>query len=193
MRRLSVSEPGPCYREHMLKKYRLASAALLFCLGLAPAANLAAQEPLDGPHRQFRDDLLDNLVGSWRLTRKIRGQTVENSVRAEWVLNHQFLQIHMKDVKSPPAYEAMVFIGYDNTSERYVAHWLDVFGGRSSETLGFGVRSGNSIKFVFEYPDGPFHNTFTWDPGARAWNFLMRSKDKTGKWTVFAEDNLRRG
>ncbi len=141
----------------------------------------------------FRDDLLDNLVGNWRLTRKIRGQAVENSLKAEWVLNHQFLQIHMRDVNTPPAYEAMIFIGYDNTSERYVAHWLDVFGGRFSETLGYGVRSGNSIKFVFEYPDGPFHNTFTWDREAKTWNFLMRSKDKTGKWAVFAEDNLRRG
>lgn len=42
----------------------------------------------------------------------------------------------MKDVSSPPNYEAMVFIGYDNTSERYVVHWIDVFGGRFSETLG---------------------------------------------------------
>lgn len=165
---------------------------LLMCLCLVPATNHVGQESLDGRHRVFRDELLDNLVGSWRLTRKIRGQTVENSIKVEWVLNHQFIQIHMKDVNSSPAYEAMVFIGYDNTSERYVAHWLDVFGGRFSETLGYGTRSGNSIKFVFEYPDGPFHNTFTWDPEARTWTFLMRSKDKTGKWVVFAEDNLRR-
>jgi hypothetical protein len=66
-----------------------------------------------------------------------------------------------------------------------------VFGGRSSETLGYGTRFGNSIKFVFEYPDGPFQNTFTWDPEKKAWNFLARSKDKEGKWVVFAEDNLR--
>lgn len=176
-----------------MKRSGIASVALLLCLGLSPAADLAAQEPLDGPRRVFRDDLLENLVGSWKLTRKIRGQTVENSVKAEWALNHQFLQIHMKDVNTPPAYEALVFIGYDNTSERYVVHWLDVFGGRFSETLGYGTRSGSSIKFVFEYPDGPFHNTFTWDPAARTWSFLMRSKDKAGKWTVFAEDTLRRG
>jgi hypothetical protein len=177
----------------MMRKSPLPSAAaLLVCLCLASAIDLAGQEPLDGRHRIFRDELLDNLVGDWRLTRKIRGQTAENTVKAEWVLNHQFLRIHMKDVNSPPAYEAMVFIGYDNTSERYVAHWMDVFGGRFSETLGYGTRSGNSIRFVFEYPDGPFHNTFTWEPDKKAWTFLMRSKDKTGKWVVFAEDNLRR-
>lgn len=171
---------------------RLARGARLLALGLALWAGAAGQEPLDGPHRIFRDELLDNLVGEWKLTRKIRGRTVENSVKAEWVLNHQFLQLRMKGAGSPPAYEALVLIGYDNTSERYVAHWLDVFGGRSSATLGYGRREGNSIRFVFEYPDGPFHNTFTWRPEAKTWNFLMRSKDKAGRWGTFAEDDLRR-
>jgi hypothetical protein len=41
----------------------------------------------------------------------------------------------------PPAYQAAVFIGFDNTSERYVAHWIDAGGGRFSETLGFGKRA----------------------------------------------------
>lgn len=94
--------------------------------------------------------------------------------------------------KTPASYEAMVFIGYDNTSERYVAHWIDVFGGRFSESLGYGTRAGNSIKFVFEYPDGPFHNTFTWNPETKMWVSLLEQKDTTGKWKVFAEDTLRR-
>jgi len=170
----------------MLHKFILAAVTVLcLCLGSA-----LGQEPLDGPNRIFRDELLDKLAGNWKLTRKIRGRTVENSVRAEWVLNHQFLLVHMKDVATPSTYEAMVYIGYDNASERYVVHWLDLFGGRFSETLGYGSRSGNSIKFVFEYPDGPFHNTFTWDEKTGGWNFLLETKDKTGKWVVFAEDTL---
>lgn len=152
----------------------------------------AAQEPLDGPHRIFKDELLENLVGEWKLARKIRGRSAENTVKVEWVLNHQFLRIHMKDVATPPNYEAMVFVGYDNMSERYVVHWIDVFGGRASETLGYGKRDGNSIKFVFEYPDGPFHNTFTWNPADKTWTFLGEQKNKEGKWATFAEDKLRR-
>jgi len=175
----------------MVQKFILA-AVTVFCLGLGPVTiHSSSQDPLDGPNRIFRDDLLDKLVGNWKLTRKIRGRTVENSVRAEWVLNHQFLLVHMKDTAVPATYEAMVFIGYDNTSDRYVVHWLDQFGGRFSETLGYGTRSGNSIKFVFEYPDGPFHNTFTWDEKAAGWNFLLQTKNKTGNWVVFAEDTLR--
>jgi hypothetical protein len=33
-------------------------------------------------------------------------------------------------------------------------------GGRFSETLGYGTRDGNAIRFVFEYPDGPFRTTY---------------------------------
>ena len=151
-----------------------------------------AQEPLDGPNATFKDELLENLVGDWKLSRQIRGRTVENSAKVEWILNHQFLRIHMKDVQTPSTYEAMVFVGYDNASERYVVHWIDVFGGRFSETLGYGKRDGNSIKFVFEYPDGLFHNTFTWNAADKTWTFLMEQKNQQGKWTRFAEDRLRR-
>jgi len=75
---------------------------------------------------------------------------------------------------------------------RYVAHWIDAFGGRFSETLGYGTRSGNIIKFVFEYPDGPFLNTFTWNPDKKSWTFLMQQKDQNGKRPLFAEDTLVR-
>jgi hypothetical protein len=156
------------------------------------AVPLLAQEPLDGPNRILHDELLDNLAGHWLVSREIRGKIVQNTVDAKWVLNHQFLHLHMKDVATPPAYEAMIFIGYDNASERYVAHWIDIFGGRISETLGYGHRTGNSIAFNFEYPDGPFHNTFTWDPSSKQWISRMENKDAAGNWKPFATDTFRR-
>src|ERR1044071_2672489 len=174
---------------------RTTFSVLLFALLLASfglSARVYAQEPVDGPNRPFKDELLENLVGEWKLTRQIRRQTVQNTVQVEWVLNHQFLRIHMKDVATAAQYEAMVFVGYDNASDRYVAHWIDVFGGRFSETLGYGTREGNSIKFVFEYPDGPFHNTFTWNAPDKTWTFLLEQKNKEGKWPTFATDTLLR-
>ncbi len=124
------------------------------------------------------------------------GETANHSVEVQWVLNHQFLRIHEKDSNPPKQddvpYEAMVFLGYDNASERYVAHWIDVFGGRASETLGYGRRSGNTIEFVFEYPDGPFHTSFRWDPQASAWHWLMRTKNKAGEWVEFGRFTLTR-
>ena len=174
-------------------KLRLLVTILLFLTCIDLARNQTwAQQPLDGPGRVFHDELLDNLVGDWKIARKFKTRTVDNTATAEWVLNNQFLLIHMKDANSPPQYEANIYVGFDNTSDRYVAHWIDVFGARVSETMGFGSRSGNSIKFVFEYPDGPFLNTFTWNPEKKSWTFLMQHKDPNGKWILFAEDTLAR-
>ena len=112
------------------------------------------------------------------------------------MLNHQFVKIEERDLNVPAkasvAYEANVFLGYDNASERYVVHWIDVYGGRFSETLGYGKRSGNEIEFVFEYPDGPFHTAFRWRPESGAWQWLMTQKDKRGKWTEFGNMTLTR-
>ena len=88
--------------------------------------------------------------------------------------------------------KSAVFIGYDNTSERYVAHWLDIFGGRWSETLGYGTRVVNGICFVFEYPDGPFVNTFAFDAASKEWSTVMRQRNARGEWTTFAEERFRR-
>ncbi len=164
-------------------------AVIMLLLFLFVSAPVFAQSPRN---QVFKDDLLDNLVGEWKLVRKIRGRITENVAKADWVLNHQFLRIQMRDVANPPAYEATVFIGYDTTEDRYVVHWLDVFGGRSSQTLGHGTRNGNIVKFMFPYPEHPFVNTFTWNPEAKTWNFLMQQKNADKSWSVFAEDNLTR-
>jgi len=122
---------------------------------------------------------------------QVRGKPVEQSFTAEWVLAHQFLLLSMKDMAQPPAYEAHVYLGYDNASERYVAHWIDVFGGRFSETLGYGPREKDAVHLVFEYPDGPFHTTFTANSDG-TWSVLMRHRDAAGAWVTFGEYTLRR-
>ncbi len=166
----------------------LLTAVVVGGVGPAPAGALP---PLDGPHRPFQDELLDRLVGSWRVTGVIQGEPAEQTLEATWVLNHQFLRLDYEGVGAPPAgeprYQATVFVGRDNLSERYVAHWVDVFGGRWSTTLGFGTRQGDAVVFRFEYPDGPFENTFGWSPGTGRWRFLLRSRDSSGAWSTFAD------
>jgi len=160
------------------------------------AAQTQAPAPIDGPSQIFRDPLLDNMAGSWKLTGAIGKRPVEHTVDAQWILNHQFLEIHEKDTAAPktgsPAYEATVMIGYDNASERYVAHWIDIFGGRFSETLGYGTRSAGAIAFNFEYPDGPFRTTFEWRPEQTQWQWHMRQKNTAGQWQDFANLTLTR-
>jgi len=42
-----------------------------------------------GPPPALKDPFLDNLVGDWSVTRKMRnGRTIESTVRGEWVLKH---------------------------------------------------------------------------------------------------------
>jgi hypothetical protein len=163
--------------------------SLLLLLPLMTFAQ-SKPEPMDGPKQLFHDDLLDNLQGRWTLKGTITGHPGDAELDAVWVLNHQFLKVHEKGtstIPGRPPYEAEIYIGYDNASERYVAHWIDIYGGRFSETLGYGTRSGNSIKFIFEYPDGPFHNTFTWNSESKTWRFLLEQRNDAGKWVVFAD------
>src|SRR5438105_4233597 len=106
------------------------------------------------------DDLLDKLIGNWRIVREFENRRAENTAVVEWVLNHQFVRIHMKDVNEPPRYEGHIYIGFNLVEDRYVAHWIDVFGGQFSETLGLGRRDGDVIAFEFRYPDGLLTNLF---------------------------------
>lgn len=161
-----------------------------------PAKPAAAQTPappqptLDGPAHPLQDPLLDQLVGAWTMSGSVRGRKVTYTTHADWVLNHQFLKIDMRDVATPPSYEATFYLGYDNMSTRYVAHLVDVFGGRWSETLGFGQKDKDAITFVFEYPDGPFRTTFT--RTADGWAVDMRERAADGQWRDFASYTLKK-
>jgi hypothetical protein len=167
--------------------------ALLRALVALPflAPGPGATQQADGPRARFDDDLVSRLEGDWQLTRAIRGTEVRNRVVAKWVLNHQFLELRMKDVKEPPAYEAIVLIGYLHATKQYVAHWCDTYGGLFS-ARGLGVRNGNSVEFRFDYPDAPFFNTFTWKPESGQWVFRMESQDTGGSRRLFAVDTLVR-
>jgi hypothetical protein len=157
---------------------------------LAFSAALMAQQPGPGVQQPpLHDDLLDQLAGFWDLTGTVRGQPVHDRVDCEWILNHQFMRIHRKSVEGP--HEALMYLGYDPVSERFVAHLLDTFGARGSETLGYGIRSGDKLQFVFEYPSGPYHYTLSWDGKEKSWQFVLESKDRQGHWTTFSTQTLR--
>jgi hypothetical protein len=141
-------------------------------------------------------DLADHMTGDWYLTGPVMGQEAHHKVHAEWVLNRQFLRIGESTAPDAPKaerrYDAIWFLGYDPVSERYVMHLLDAFGARFSETLGYGVRNGNQLQFVFEYPDGPFHTTLRWSQVNGKWEWMMEQKGKDGNWGQFADLVLTR-
>jgi len=169
---------------------RRRSAAVLVLAALL--CGCATSAPVGSPaHPPLQDEFLDRLVGNWRVTRSVRGSTVQNAMDARWVLGHQFVRLHMIDVKTPPTYEASVLIGYDATKARYVAHWCDVFGAGYS-AVGYGARSGDSVEFRFAYDDGPFFNTFTWHPRDASWTFRGENGQPDGSRTLFMEDRATR-
>jgi len=164
-------------------------ALLLLWLPLLASGFAAAQLPTE-----WHDALADHLAGRWKVEGNVMGKDAHHEIQADWVLNHQFLRIHEQTAATAPKgerpYEAVWYLGYDSTSQRYVLHLMDIFGAQYSETLGFGVKDGNQIRFVFNYPDGPFHTTYRWNPDRDTWEWLMEQKAKDGKWSPFADLKL---
>jgi hypothetical protein len=157
------------------------AALLLVCVSATPL--VSQQAPAHGA-------ALDALQGRWRLAGRVQGDSVNYNGYGEWVLNHQFLRLNLRDVATPPQYEAHVYIGWDAERKQYMAHWLDIFGGRFSETLGYAPKDGDALRFLFEYPDGPFRTTFVF--GKAGWELDMKSRTKDGKWIPFAHYVARR-
>ncbi|MEA2762313.1 MAG: hypothetical protein QOD47_1597, partial [Gemmatimonadaceae bacterium] len=76
--------------------------ATVFCASTASAQT--AQSPT-------ATDLLDDLVGEWRMVGQVRGQPVTYDVLARRILNGRYVELHMRDIARPAQYEALVLIG----------------------------------------------------------------------------------
>jgi hypothetical protein len=156
----------------------LAVACLLL---VVPWEAASAQQPT------LRDPLLDNMIGKWVLTGTIARKPTTHDVSVRWVLNHQFVEIHevSRDKRDGSSqYEAWVFLGWDSVQQRYVVHWIDVFGGGFS-LRGYAPKQENSIAIVFESGDGTFHTTFSFEPSTRNWSWAM-DNEQGGKLREFA-------
>jgi hypothetical protein len=165
---------------------RLACAVVLLSLGGAVTGTVSAEQGA-----RLDDPWLAKLEGRWDLVREIRGEVVRNTFEARWVLNHQFLQLHMLDVATPPAYEALVTIGFDAKAGEYLAYWTDSWGAEYA-AVGRGKRVGDAVEFRFDYPDGPFFNTFRWESATGRWSFVGENVDAQGHRKRFATDTLTR-
>lgn len=167
------------------------AAGLLLALSQV-ATTAAALQPSASPP----GDLLDHLTGRWVL-RGTMGQTeLHQQVEAEWVVQGQYLRMHMLDAE-PPAegqtpYEAVYMLGYDEEAGEYIFHLFDTYGAAYTRTIGVGIRTGDSIRFLFDYPGGLFANTFTWYPEAHRWEMTLEQQSEDGTWTRFATKTLTR-
>jgi len=143
----------------------------------------------------FHDELLDHHQGAWVLEGTIAHKQTTHDITCDWVLNHQYLQIHEvsreKNAKGEPEYEALVFLGWDATHSRYFAIWHDVYGGFNQTSVGYATRNGDQIAFLFKDDNGKpdFHTTFAYNRSADTWDWLM-DNDDNGTLKPFARVKL---
>jgi hypothetical protein len=140
----------------------------------------------------FQDPLLDHMVGTWILQGTIAGQETTHDLVAEWVLGHQYLQLREisreKNADGEAKYEAIVYIGWDQSLSQYACLWLDVTGGGglTGQAIGHAERGGDQIPFLFKGGDGSlFHTTFVYDQSTDSWQWLMDGEEN-GKLQPFA-------
>lgn len=152
----------------------------------------SAQQP------SFQDPLLDHMIGKWVLRGTIGGRETTHDIVTQWVLNHQYVRLREvsreKDAEGRAAYEAIVFIGWDESSSRYACLWLDSTGGGglTGQAIGHAKRNGDEIAFLFKAGDGStFHTTFAYSKVTDTWQWLMDGEEG-GKLQPFARVKLTR-
>ena len=159
---------------------KTSTLTLAVLLPVSLCVKAAAPPPLE-------DHFLDNFVGDWHVERTMgSGAIRQSSAHCEWVLNHQFIEIHYGAAETKPHYEALVFIGFDDSAKNYVCHWVDIFGAKDSE-LGRGKVGDNLLSIEFKFGNGELTNKFTFDPQSKTWTSLIRQIEK-GEWKTFAEE-----
>jgi len=139
-----------------------------------------AQNPKDTTDGRFHDDLLDQLVGEWNDTSIAHGSKFTSHVDVKWVLNHQYLLIHLKSNEVIPWWHVQMeyyeYIGYNHYQERYTVHGMSIEGDEDiSEGFSYGYRNGNEFKTVAKFgADTNIVQRYTWEPTSNSWTIQSR-------------------
>ncbi len=164
-----------------------------------PVLLILASFPVAAQQRTQKDPLLDRLAGSWILQGTIAGHETTHDIESEWVLGHEYLRLHEtsreKNAQGQPAYEAIIFIEWDASSNEYKCLWLDSTGGGGlSAPIARGKRGNDEIKFLFrdkDDKDSGVRTIFAYSKGADTWSWLI-DNEQGGKLTPFARVKLTR-
>jgi hypothetical protein len=167
-------------------------AAVLATIALFSQGTFAAQASLNDP-------LLEHLVGTWVMRGEIAGKPVTHSVKVQWVLAHQYIQIRetsrSRTAHGTPDYDAIVTIGWDPDLKQYACLWLDSTGGNGlvGWALGHAPADASQLAFLFLDKNGEpsLHNTFAYDRVASTWTWTIDNVDK-GQIQPFAKLKLTR-
>ena len=156
-----------------------------------------ASLPVFAQQSVAQEPLLDHLTGNWILQGTIAGRETTHDVDAEWVLGREYMRLHEtareRKAQGRVAYEAIIFIEWDESSSEYRCLWLDSTGGGglSAQGIAHGKRSGDEIAFLFKDKDGSVHTTFAYSKSTDTWQWLI-DNEAGGKVSEFARVKLTR-
>ena len=160
----------------------------IFLFVVVVAFAVSAQQP------KSENPILGQMTGNWVLQGTISGHETTHDVESAWVLGHEYIRLHEvsreQNAQGQAAYEAIVFIGWNQSSNDYTCLWLDSTGadGISPQAIAHGKRTGDEIAFLF---DDNFHTTFVYNKSSDTWQWLMDNDDH-GKLSPFARVKLTR-
>jgi hypothetical protein len=173
----------------MKQIYFLLIAVLLY----VPSFAQNVKDTIDG---RFHDDLLNHLVGTWGVTSTAHGSAFTADLDAKWVLNHQYLLIHLKSHEIIPWWHVQMeyyeYIGYNHYQKRYTIHGMSIEGDEDlSEGFCYGYRNGNEFKTVAKFgSDTLIVQRFTWEPVSGSWHIVSRPEIAGKEGEVFLEMKL---
>lgn len=165
---------------------------LAFALAMACAPAAASGQGINP------DSLFPRLIGEWVLRGTIARQQTVHDVTFEWLLGHEYVQMHEvsreRGPSGKPAYEAVVLFGRDPRSGEYACVWMDNTAAAAFPPEGTerGAVAGDSVAFLFPYSASTsFHTTFVYDRARDAWQWHM-DNDSAGVRRPFARVTLVR-
>jgi len=150
----------------------------------------------DTTDKRFHDDLLDHLVGNWHDTAVAHGSTFTSEIDVRWVLNHQYLVIHLKSNQVIPWWgvemEYYEYIGYNHYHKRYTVHGMSIEGDEDlSEGFGYGYRNGNEFKTINKFSsDTSVIQRYTWQSETNTWRIQSTPEINGKEGEVFLDMKL---
>jgi hypothetical protein len=140
-----------------------------------------------------KDEFLDRLTGRWELPGLMGDTVLHQAVEARWALGDRFVEMRFRELDGKP-YEAVYFVGLDESSATYVLVLTDSTGvyPNPSAIVGIGQKEGDAVTFRFGDPTAAFMNRFEWDQADGSWSHVLTSMQPDGRATTFATKHLTR-
>jgi len=126
-----------------------ASKIFTFCLVLTAivSVNIFSQDQFQPP-KPLDNKVYESMIGSWEGESIMMGTPTRQEVTIEWILNKQFIQMHVKGYNKQSgemAYEGMGLFGVDAKGDA-MGWWFDNWGASAMST-GTGTFKDNMLDF----------------------------------------------